>query len=109
MIRFLQRREKKQKQGVLDPPQHHHRSLDPAPEIDPPCEVLDADSIFSVGVRSAHFHVELGVEEQHKVDVAVVSVHVHQEGVFDHQPPTRPAEAELVVTDAVQTLDPVTS
>lgn len=59
---------------------------------DPPSEVLEADSISGVCVNAAHFHFELWVEQQHKVDLAVVSVHIHQEGVFNHQPAARPAE-----------------
>lgn len=74
---------------------------------DLPGEVLDAHSILGVSEGAAHLHFELRVEQQHKVDPAVVSVHVHQEGVFYHQPAPRPAEAQLVVADAVQALDPV--
>lgn len=75
---------------------------------DLPSEVLDADSIFSVCVSTAYFHFELWVKQQHKVDATVVSTHVQQEGVFHHQPAARPAETELMMTDAVQALDPVT-
>lgn len=82
--------------------QHQHTA-------DLPSEVLDADSVLGVRVRSAHLHLELWVKQQHKVDPAVVSVHVHQEGIFHHQPAPRPAETELMVTDAVQALDPMTS
>lgn len=74
---------------------------------DLPSEVLDADSVFGVRVGAAHLHFELGVKQQHKVDPAVVSVHVHQEGVFHNQPASRPAKAELMMADAVQALDPV--
>lgn len=74
---------------------------------DLPGEVLDADSVFGVCVGAAHLHFELGVKQQHKVDPAVVSVHVHQEGVFHNQPASRPAKAELMMADAVQALDPV--
>lgn len=74
---------------------------------DLPSEVLDADSIFGVSVSTAHFHFELRVKQQHKVDPAVVSVHIHQEGVFHHQPAARPAETELMMANAVQALDPV--
>lgn len=66
-----------------------------------PSEVLKADSIFGVCVGTAHFHFELLVKEQHKVYASIVSVHIHEEGVFHHQPASGPAEAELVVTNAV--------
>lgn len=51
-----------------------------------PSEVLKADSIFGVCVGTAHFHFELLVKEEHKVYASIVSVHIHQEGVFHHQP-----------------------
>lgn len=76
-------------------------------KADLPSEVLDADSVFGVCVGAAHLHFELGVKQQHKVDPAVVSVHVHQEGVFHNQPASRPAKAELMMANAVQALDPV--
>lgn len=72
-----------------------------------PSEVLKAHSIFGVCVGAAHFHFELLVEKQHKVYVSIVSVHVHQEGVFHHQPAPWPAEAETMMTNTVQALDPV--
>lgn len=53
---------------------------------DLPSEVLKADSVFGVCIGTPHFHFELWVKQQHKVDVAMVSVHIHQERVFDHQP-----------------------
>lgn len=78
---------------------HHNHNITPgintqyagavgaqANTADLPSEVLDADSIFGVCVGTAHFHFELWVKQQHKVDPAVVSVHIHQEGVFHHQP-----------------------
>lgn len=74
---------------------------------DLPSEVLDAHAISGVCVGTAHFHFELLVKEQHKVDASVVPVHVHQEGVLHHQPAPRPAEAEAMMTNAVQALDPV--
>lgn len=74
-----------------------------------PGEVLDADAIFGVCEGTAHFHIELRVKQQHKVNSAVVSVHIHEEGVFHHQPAPRPAETELMVADAVQALDPMAS
>lgn len=76
--------------------------------VDVPGEVLDAHAVLGVGEGAAHLHVELRVKQQHKVDSTVVSVHVHEEGVLHHQPAARPAEAQLVVADAVQALDPVT-
>lgn len=51
-----------------------------------PREVLKTHSVFGVCVSAAHFHFELLVKEQHKVDAPIVSVHVHQEGVLHHQP-----------------------
>lgn len=72
-----------------------------------PRKVLKADAIFGVCVGTAHFHCELLVKEQHKVDVSINSVHVHQEGVFHHQPAPGPAEAEAMMPDTVQALDPV--
>lgn len=53
---------------------------------DLPSEILKADAIFSVCVSTAHFHFELRVKQQHKVDAAAVIVHVQQERVFHHQP-----------------------
>lgn len=53
---------------------------------DLPSEVLNADSVSGVCISTAHFHFELWVKQQHKVDLAVVSVHIHQEGIFHHQP-----------------------
>lgn len=78
-------------------------------KADLPSEVVKAHSISGVCVRTAHFHFELRVKQKHKVDPAVVSVHVHQEGVLHNQPAARPAKAELMMTDAVQALDPVAS
>ena len=74
-----------------------------------PGEVLDADAILGVCVCTAHLNFELGVKQQGEADHTVLPVKVEQEGVLHHQPAPRPAEAELVVTDAVQTLDTVTS
>lgn len=53
---------------------------------DLPGKVLNANSVFGVCKSTTHFHFELWVKQQHKVDVAIVSVHIHQEGVFHHQP-----------------------
>ena len=74
-----------------------------------PCVVFEAHPVFRVGVGAAHFDLELGVEEQDEGDDPVVAVHVQQEGVLDHQPAARPAEAQLVVADAVQALDTMTA
>lgn len=68
---------------------------------DVPSEVVKADSVFRVCVSTAYFHFELGIKQQHKVDVAVVSVHIHQEGLLHNQPPAGPAEEELMMTSAV--------
>ena len=65
--------------------------------------------MLCVGVRVAHFDLELGVKEQDEGDDPVVAVHVQQERVLDHQPPPGPAVAELVVPDAVQALDAMTA
>lgn len=105
MIRFLHRIIwlSVQAQG----PVHRLQEAAGTSAVDPPGEVLDAHSVLGVCEGAAHLHLELRVKEQHKVDPAVVSVHVHEEGVLDHQPAPRPAEAQLVVADAVQALDPV--
>lgn len=86
---------------------HNPQEATGANTVDLPSEVLNAHSILGVCEGAAHLHVELWVKKQHKVDPAVVSVHVHEEGVLHHQPAPRPAETQLVVADAVQTLDPV--
>ena len=78
-------------------------------KADIPGKILNAESMFCVCVSTAHLHFELGVEQQHKVDVGIATVHIHQEGVFHHQPAVWPAETKSVMANAVQTLDPVTA
>lgn len=53
---------------------------------DLPGEVLQADSVFGVCVSMAHSNFELWVKQQNEVDPPFVSVHIHQERVFHHQP-----------------------
>lgn len=57
----------------------------------------------------ANFHTELWVKQQHKVDSAIIPAHIHEERVFHHQPALRPAETELMMAKAVQTLNAVTT